>query len=215
MFRRRITEVEKKIMNEIAGNLKSLLVKRGLTQKDLSKMTGLSTSAISDYINSKTLMAPNIIQIVAEALEVPAGDISPSLKPVDISNYEGQLVKLPIVGRISCGTGALAFEDVEGYEETPKAWLNGGDHFYLRAKGDSMINARIHDGDLLLIRKQPEVENGEIAAVLIGEEAVLKRVYKNGDAMILQSENANYPPIVCPKAEVIIIGKLKKIVISF
>ncbi|MEJ8548448.1 transcriptional repressor LexA [Brevibacillus borstelensis] len=214
MSRRRITDVEKKIMQDIAYNLKSILVRKGLTQKDLSEMTGLSTSAISDYINAKTLMAPNIIQIVAESLEVPAGSISPSLKPVDISNYEPQMVKLPIVGRISCGTGALAFENVEGYEDTPKAWLNGGEHFYLRAKGDSMINARIHDGDLLLIRKQPEVENGEIAAILIDEEAVLKRVYKNGDSMVLQSENPTYPPIVCSQKNVEILGKLKKIVIS-
>ncbi|WP_031515449.1 LexA family protein [Desulfofalx alkaliphila] len=122
---------------------------------------------------------------------------------------------LPIVGCISCGNGVLAYEDIEGHEPTPKEWVSSGEHFYLRAKGDSMIGARIYDGDLLLIRKQPEVENGEIAAVLIGgEEVVLKRVYFNGKQLILQSENPSYPPILAPPTEVKIIGKLKKIVIN-
>lgn len=127
----------------------------------------------------------------------------------------GEMVKVPIVGRISCGNGSLAYEDIEGYEATPREWLNGGEHFYLRAKGDSMSGARINDGDLLLIRKQVEVENGEIAAVLIGEDAVLKRVFVNGDQMILQSENSAYPPIFCPPASARIIGKLKMATIKF
>ncbi|RKN87023.1 XRE family transcriptional regulator [Paenibacillus ginsengarvi] len=125
------------------------------------------------------------------------------------------MVLLPIVGKISCGDGVFAYENIEGYEATPKEWLNGGDYFYLRAKGDSMIGARIQDGDLLLIRKQPEVENGEIAAVLINDEAVLKRVYRNGDQLVLQSENAAYPPIFCPPTGATIIGKLRMVTIKF
>ncbi|MNL76572.1 LexA repressor [compost metagenome] len=80
-----------------------------------------------------------------------------------------------------------------------------------------MTGARIYNGDLLLIRKQPEIENGEIAAVLINDstEAVLKRIYINGDQMVLQSENPNYPPIFSPPSEVKIIGKLKMNVIKF
>lgn len=122
---------------------------------------------------------------------------------------------LPIVGRISCGDGILALEDIEAYEPTPKEWLNGGEYFYLRAKGDSMIGARIHEGDLLLIRKQPEVENGEIAAAFIGEDAVLKRVFRNGDQLVLQSENPKYAPIFSPPTEAMIIGKLKMVTIKF
>src|SRR5690554_6227012 len=127
-------------------------------------------------------------------------------------------VKLPIVGAISCGNGAVAYDDIEGYEDVPSSWLNGGEYFFLRAKGDSMINARIQDGDLLLIRRQDDVENGEIAAVLIDGEAVLKRVYKTNDTIILQSENAMYKPIILNKndmKDVRIIGKLKKVVLNF
>jgi repressor LexA len=125
-----------------------------------------------------------------------------------------ELVSLPIVGKISCGNGAIALEEIEGYEATPREWLNGGEYFYLRAKGDSMIGARINDGDLLLMRKQSDVEDGEIAAVVINDEAVLKRVYKQNGALVLQSENSKYPPMIITEGKVQIAGKLKKIVIN-
>lgn len=127
----------------------------------------------------------------------------------------GEMVDLPIVGQISCGNGSLVFEEVEGYEATPKEWLGSGEYFYLKAKGDSMTGARIHHGDLLLIRKQEEVENGEIAAVLIGEEAVLKKVYRNGEQLVLESANPNYEPIFAPPAEAKIIGRLKMVTIKY
>ncbi|MGD8188523.1 LexA family protein [Brevibacillus ginsengisoli] len=207
--------MEQKIMQEIAINLKKILIEKGITQKQVSELTGASTSAVSDYINAKTLMAPNIIQLFSEKLGVPASKISSSLAPVDGTNNDPSIIMLPVVGKISCGNGLFAYEDVEGYEPTPKDWLNGGEYFYLRAKGNSMMGARIFEGDLLLIRKQPEVENGEIAAVLIGDEAVLKRVFRNGDTLILQSENSQYPPIICPPADVRILGKLKMNVIKY
>lgn len=78
-----------------------------------------------------------------------------------------------------------------------------------------MVGARIYEGDLLLIRRQPTVENGEIAAVIIdGEDAVLKRVFNNGDQLVLQSENPNYRPIIVSVKNVRIVGKLKKVIIS-
>ena len=68
--------------------------------------------------------------------------------------------------------------------------------FCLRCKGDSMIEARIHDGDIVFIRQQPEVDNGEIAAILIGDETTLKRVYRSGDTLTLMAANPTYPPMV-------------------
>ncbi|MBH0331441.1 repressor [Brevibacillus brevis] len=200
-------------MKSMAQNLKTILLRKGVSQKELAEITGLSTSAISDYINSKTLMSPGNLQIISDALHVEKSDIDPTFRGT-IDHVSSDVTKLPVVGKISCGTGTVAYEMIEDYEDTPKSWLNGGEYFYLRAQGDSMINARIYNGDLLLIRKQPEVENGEIAAVLIGEEAVLKRVYRNGDSLVLQSENPTYPPIFCPPAEAKILGKLKKIIIN-
>jgi len=216
MDRGQHTKYEMQLRQAIAANLKALLKERRMTQKQLSDLTGIPTSTISDYLRAKSLAVPGNIQKIADALGVHKSDIDPSFATEPM--YE-DIVRLPIVGQISCGNGTWAIEEVEGYEETPRSWLGSGEYFYLRAKGDSMVGARIHDGDLLLIRKQPDVADGEIAAVIIDDEAVLKRVYRQNGMLILQSENPNYPPIVVdPKnnpRNIRIIGKLKKVVIDF
>ena len=209
----------KKVISE---NIKRLMKERGWTQLKTSEMSGISKSTLSDYINCKTLINPGNVEKLAKAFNVKKSDIDPSfnLESEDLKN-KGTILnftKLPIVGAISCGNGVIAYEDIEGYEDVPSSWLNGGEYFFLRAKGDSMINARIMDGDLLLIRRQDDVENGDIAAVLIDGEAVLKRVYKTDDTIILQSENPMYKPIILNKndmKDVRIIGKLKKVVLNF
>lgn len=219
-MRRKYSEIEQNLMEVMARNLKAVLSRTNTSQKDLAAKTGYSESAISDYATAKTLMSPGVLQHVADALGVAKSEIDPTFRSTVVmestATYEvNALVQLPIVGRISCGNGNIAYEDIEGYEPTPREWLNGGEYFYLRAKGDSMKGARINHGDLLLIRKQPEVENGEIAAVLIGEDAMLKKVFRNGDQLVLQSENPDYPPIFAPPAEAQIIGKLKMNVITY
>lgn len=206
------------LKREISKNIKRLLKEKGWSQIKLSEISGISKSTLSDYINCKTLINPGNVEKLAKAFNVKKSDIDPTFKTQSIYPVaEEKLIEIPVVGQISCGNGMIAYEEIERYETTPKSWVNGGEYFYLRAKGDSMINARIRDGDLLLIRRQDDVESGEIAAVLIDEEAVLKRVYKNEQGnVILQSENPKYPPIVLNGDKNIrIIGKLKKVVIDF
>lgn len=216
MDRGQHTKYEMQLRQAIAANLKALLKERRMTQKQLSDLTGIPTSTISDYLRAKSLAVPGNIQKIADALGVHKSDIDPSFATEPMHE---DIVRLPIVGQISCGNGTWAIEEVDGYEETPHSWLGSGEYFYLRAKGDSMVGARIHDGDLLLIRKQPDVADGEIAAVIIDDEAVLKRVYRQNGMLILQSENPKYPPIIVdPKnnsRNIRIIGKLKKVVIDF
>lgn len=107
--------------------------------------------------------------------------------------------RIPILGVIAAGLPILAQEHIEGYDYVSEQMQAD---FCLRIKGDSMINARIFDGDLVYIRQQPDVENGEIAAVLIdGEEATLKRVYKSNGTVVLHPENPNYKDIVFTKKE--------------
>jgi repressor LexA len=211
---------------KVGDIIKQLRKEHRMTQADLAKKLNVAPTAVSAWERNDNRPLMDKLSVLAEIFNVPVshffelsefGSRSGSMIVSEPTAVYGvsNLVSLPIVGRVSCGNGNLAFEDIEGYEPTPREWLNGGEHFYLRAKGDSMIGARIHEGDLLLIRKQPEVENGEIAAVLIGEEAFLKRVYKNGDQLVLQSENPAYPPIFCPPTDVKIIGKLKMATIKF
>lgn len=108
---------------------------------------------------------------------------------------------IPVIGTIACGTPILAKENIEDYEPCPD-YVSAD--FALHCKGDSMINARINDGDTVFIHKQPEVENGEIAVVEVfdGEgcdeccEATLKRFYRHGNTVTLNAENPKYPPFV-------------------
>ena len=100
--------------------------------------------------------------------------------------------KIPLVGTIACGEPILAAENNEEYVRIPKDLTAD---FALRCKGDSMINARIFDGDLVYIRQQATVDNGEIAAVLIDNEATLKRVKLYEDHIVLEPENPMYKPL--------------------
>ena len=99
---------------------------------------------------------------------------------------------LPRVGRIACGEPILAEQNIADYDSVPSSWRAT---FTLICVGDSMA-PRIQDGDLVAIRQQKVVENGEIAAVRIGDEATLKRVYLSPGRMVLQPENSQYEPIV-------------------
>ena len=97
--------------------------------------------------------------------------------------------KVPLVGTIACGTPITAVENIEDYIDMSE---DVHADFALRCKGDSMINARIFDGDIVYIRQQPDVENGEIAAVYIDGEATLKRVFKHRDSLELRAENPTF-----------------------
>lgn len=103
-----------------------------------------------------------------------------------------QMDRVPRVGRIACGEPILAEENIEGYDRVPHKW---NADFTLICKGDSMA-PKIKDGDIVAIRSQPDVENGEIAAVLIETEATLKRVFLFKDHIELRAENPSFPSIV-------------------
>lgn len=118
-----------------------------------------------------------------------AAHIPPGFEPLP------KTVKRPLVGSIACGDPITAEENIEDYVDVPE---NVQCDFCLRCKGDSMIDAGIHDGDIVYIHIQPEVENGQIAAVRIDGEATLKRVFWNEETQTLQllAENRNYAPLV-------------------
>ena len=116
----------------------------------------------------------------------------------DYMNYDNvisfpKMNRIPLVGTIACGTPILATENIDGQVTVPED-INAD--FALRCKGDSMIDARINNGDIVYIRQQPTVENGEIAAVLIDDEATLKRVYISDNTITLVACNSKYQPFV-------------------
>jgi len=131
------------------------------------------------------------------------------------STLSANMLIVPIVGKIAAGSAITAEENVESYITVENTWnLNHNEVFALRVKGDSMINSRINDGDIVIIKQQPEVENSEIAAVLVNEtEATLKKVkrYENGETWLFPS-NDNYAPIRIENENARILGKVIQVI---
>ncbi|ABK99511.1 transcriptional repressor LexA [Pelobacter propionicus] len=138
-------------------------------------------------------------------------DTGSSRRIVLIRDKQHEVLQIPIVGTVQAGIPTLAVESIEGYYPMEKMQLRGGT-FFLRVKGDSMINDAIMDGDLALIRPQETAENGDIVVALIEDEATLKRFYREGDFIRLEPSNTNFAVIVISAKDVTIIGKAIKIV---
>ena len=112
---------------------------------------------------------------------------------------------LPIYGNISCGQLKFIDDNLEGYIEIPKQMIGDGDCFVLRTSGDSMIDADIYDGDLIIIKRQSTAENGDIVAAMIDNEVTLKRFFKLDDVKKykLHPENTNYNDIIVDECDVL------------
>lgn len=186
-----------------------------MTVEELAhKMGYKDKSSISKIENGKADIPQSKIAAFADALETtPAylmgweerpelrqSTIPPGFQPMPDMDV------VPLVGRIACGTPITAEENVERMVCVPSKWRST---FTLTCEGSSM-EPRIHDGDLVAIRSQPEVENGEIAAVRIGEEATLKHVYLHENFIELRPENPAFESIILSKEDmntVVIEGK--------
>ncbi len=112
----------------------------------------------------------------------------------------------PLIGSITAGQPILADENRDGYFPVPDHLSTGEDCFVLKVSGQSMINAGINDGDYVIIRQQSTAENGEIVAALLGEEATVKRFYRENGSYRLQPDNYAYEPILAE--EVLVLGKV-------
>lgn len=124
-----------------------------------------------------------------------------------------EMVYVPVLGRVAAGIPLLALENCENVFPLPVDFVGHGESFMLKVKGDSMIEAGILEGDLVLVRRQPSVENGDIAVALIGDEATIKRFFKENDHIRLQPENCRLAPILVN--EVQILGKVVGLVRKF
>ena len=176
-----------------------------LTLDDIAAEIGVAKSTVQRYEKGtiEKIKLP-VIEAIARVLDVsPAwlccktDDMQPDntvLLPSNIVRLPAVRPTVPVVGQIACGTPILAEENIDGYVELP-AHVRAD--FALTCKGDSMINAGIRDGDVVYIRQQQEVENGQIAAVMVdGGEATLKRFYREGNTVTLIAENSAVPPMV-------------------
>jgi len=138
-----------------------------------------------------------------------------SISLLDLVAPFEQAIRVPVIGRIRAGQPVLAQEQVENHVVVDGAWLGGSgksagaDHFALKVAGDSMINAGILDGDFVIVRQQPTAEAGDIVVALLGEEATIKRYYKDEDHIRLQPEHPTMEPIIVDRQQPFtILGKV-------
>lgn len=187
-----------------AERLREIMETRRLKQIDILEMCApiceregvqLRKNDVSQYVSGKVTPRQDKLAVLAEALEVSEVWLmgyGADLESVGIMPLP-KATRIPLVGTIACGAPILAEENVEETVSCPEGVQAD---FCLRCKGDSMRDARILDGDIVYIRQQSEVDNGQIAAVLIDDEATLKRVYVTSDSIILQAANPLYAPLV-------------------
>lgn len=176
----------------------------GLNLGDIAKEVGVAVSTIQRYEKGKIekIKLP-VIEAIAKALQVDPAWLLCQTDQMTVSSVEvssisnliplPQTYRIPLVGEIACGSPILAEENVEEILEIPQHIKAD---FALRCHGDSMIGVHIHDGDIVYIRQQPDVDNGSIAAVCIENSATLKRVYKYPDKLVLSPANPQYEPLV-------------------
>lgn len=189
-------------------DLKSRRLELGLTMLEVAKAIGVSEATISRYEsgNIKNMRRDRIekyakVLKINPALLIGVNDTTEDQDDLSIlmQKYDNirpvKLKRFPLLGEIACGQPIFADEDKESFV---MADMDIRADFCLRAKGDSMINARIYDGDIVFIKEMPMVDNGDIAAVIIDDEATLKRVYyyPKKNKLMLVAENPAFEPLV-------------------
>ena len=184
---------------------------RGMKQIELATLSGISKYSISHYLKGDWEGKQDAVYELARVLDVSEAwlmgyDVPPERKTVAKGAPAippgfiplPKMKKVPLIGAIACGDPITALQNREGEVDAPEDMRCD---FALKCHGDSMTGAGIHDGDTVFIRIQPEVENGEIAAVRIGEEATLKRVYLHTDYIELRPENSAFESIIRRKED--------------
>lgn len=178
--------------SNFANRLREALELRNMSAAELSRRSEVPQHMISKYLRGMTEAKSGNLYKLAAVLEVS----EPWLMGLDVSRTPSrpiEIQRVPLLGEISCGQPTFTNEEFEAYIA---AGATIRCDFCLRARGDSMEGARTYDGDIVFIRKQTLVNNGEIAAVAIEDETTLKRVFLFENKLILQAENPKYPPLV-------------------
>ncbi|HEX2153404.1 MAG TPA: transcriptional repressor LexA [Acidimicrobiia bacterium] len=181
---------------QVLGFIKSTVAERGYppSVREIGEAVGLSSpstvhSHLSALVKAGAIRRDPTKPRAIEVLDVDKAT-SPAPEPVDLR-------EVPLVGRIAAGSPVLATEDVEDVYRLPESLVGSGPVFMLRVKGDSMVDAGILDGDLVVVRRQPDANDGEIVAAMIeGEEATVKRLFRRDGRVVLHAENQAYPDMV-------------------
>ncbi len=203
----------KKHINDIfKDNLNYYLDIQGKTQKDLADYLNVSTTMINYYVKGKNTPRMDKVDKICEFLNIKRTDLIGG-NDFDKLESSSKGIKIPVLGSVAAGVPIEAIEDVIDYEEISKQLAATGNFFALQIKGDSM-SPRICDNDVVIVKQQNEVENGEIAIVLVnGDDATCKKVIKKDTGIMLMPFNREFEPMFfdwseVQKLPVTIIGKV-------
>lgn len=193
-------------INEVfKDNLNYYMSLNDISQVELAERLSVTPAAVNKWTKGQNIPRMNKVDKLCSIFGCQRSDLllqrdATETEPLPPNCFPIEKRKFPLLGNIACGEPIFANEDFEGYVE---AGADIDADFCLRASGDSMIGARIHDGDIVFIKQQPIVDNGQIAAVLIENEATLKRFYYDqaSDTVQLMAENPSYAPIVKMKSD--------------
>ena len=193
-------------INEVfKDNLNYYMSLNDISQVELAERLSVTPAAVNKWTKGQNIPRMNKVDKLCSIFECQRSDLllqrdATETEPLPPNCFPIEKRKFPLLGNIACGEPIFADEDFEGYVE---AGADIDADFCLRASGDSMIGARIHDGDIVFIKQQPIVDNGQIAAVLIENEATLKRFYYDqaSDTVQLMAENPSYAPLVKLKSD--------------
>ena len=173
--------------DRIQSRMKSL----GMSQNKLAKAAEISQSGLSSIISGAVSPKENTLKAIASALQCSVSDLVGETESLPSGFLRIRRNAVPVIGKIACGNPITAEQNVQGYADLPDGIRAD---FALRCNGDSMAPT-FCNGDLVLIRQQPDVEDGQIAVVLHSGEATLKRVYHKQGALLLVADNPAFAPI--------------------
>ncbi|MDI6872494.1 MAG: transcriptional repressor LexA [Bacillota bacterium] len=200
-------------MRTLGARLRELRKAADLTQKQLASRISVNRATLANWETGRATPDAEMLRRLANYFSVSVDDLLGHSPVPDTFPFRpiptGPMVQVPVVGTIRAGEPILAAQNIEGYCPVAADEVAGGEHFFLRVKGDSMVGARIQEGDLVLVRRQADVDDGDIAVVMVNdEEATIKRVYREGGRWLLKAENPNLRPLVVDKRDVRIIGRV-------
>ena len=176
-------------------NLKNLRNSKGLSQKEIAEKLFISQQGYAKYEVGTSTPNPEMLSKIADILNCNVEDL--------IGREKKKGARIPVFGKVAAGIPIETIEDIEDYEEIDASWLKDGSEFFaLKISGESM-EPRIKDGDVVIVRKQPTIENGQTAIVTIdGEYATCKKIKKTPGGIMLISTNPAYEPMVFTNKEI-------------
>lgn len=196
-----------------AKNLRRLMECQQKDRRRICDDLGFKYTTFTDWYNGNKYPRIDKIELLANYFGVLKSDLIEDKSTFPSEQIYGKGVKIPVLGDVAAGVPIEAITDIIDYEEIPESMAKSGDYFGLRIKGRSM-EPRMIEGDVVIVRKQDDVESGDIAVVLVnGDSAAVKKLQKKANGIVLMSFNPTYDPVFYSEAEVrtlpvVIIGRV-------